>query len=153
MLIGVERKTLKLDDPTPRRSAMETSGRHARAARPWSRLIHEMAGEDLHLARLSGWLVLLSVADLLTTYSLLHHGMGFYEANPVANWWFARWDMAGMTAFKFLLIGGAIGIAEIAERRRPGRGRLVLWIGIVGSATVFLKGLSLYVHHVVPTLV
>jgi hypothetical protein len=119
----------------------------------WHGLFHELAGEGLHLARLSSWLVLLSVADLITTYALLRHGMGFYEANPVANWWFARWNMAGMTAFKFLAIGVAIGLAEFAERRRKGRGQLVLWVGILGSAAVFLKGLSLYVHHVVPTLV
>lgn len=120
--------------------------------RAWSGLCHEFAVERLHLGHLSSWLLLMSVADLVTTYTLLIQGMGFYEANPVANWWFVRWNIAGMTAFKFLAIGMVIGLAEVAERRRRGRGQLVLWVGIVATAAVFLQGISLYVRHVAPVL-
>lgn len=112
----------------------------------------EIFGDDLVLARESSWLVLLSVADLITTYVLMRHGVGAYEANPIANWWFARWNVAGMAAFKFAAIAGVIVMAEYVERRRRYRGRLVLWVGIAATTVVFLKGLSLYARHVLPNL-
>lgn len=118
----------------------------------WRRFTRELIGEELVLAREGSWLVLLSVADLITTYALMRHGVGAYEANPIANWWFARWNVAGLAAFKFAVIAGVIVLAEYAERRRPWRGRVVLWVGIVATAAVFLKGLSLYVRHVGPLL-
>ena len=61
--------------------------------------------------------------DLLMTYTLLRRGGGFYESNPIAKWWFARWNIAGMTIFKFLSLAVAIVASEVVERRRPGLGR------------------------------
>lgn len=118
----------------------------------WRRFGRELTGEELILGRESGWLVLLSVADLITTYALMRHGVGAYEANPIANWWFTRWNVAGLAAFKFAAIAGVIVVSEYAERRRPWRGRAVLWTGIIATAAVFVKGLSLYVRHVLPVL-
>jgi hypothetical protein len=123
-----------------------------RPRRRWGPFLREAAGDDLVLARESTWLVLLSVADLITTYALMRHGVGAYEANPIANWWFARWNVAGLAAFKFAAIAGVIVVAEYAERRKPWRGRVVLWLGIAATAVVFLKGLSLYARHVLPIL-
>lgn len=115
-------------------------------------LFRAIAVEGLALPRECAWLVLLSVADLITTYALMRHGVGAYEANPIANWWFARWNIAGLAAFKFAAIGCVVTIAEYAERRRAHRGRVVLWVGIAATAAVFLKGLSLYARHVLPIL-
>lgn len=120
--------------------------------RRWGPFFREVTGDHLVLAREGSWLVLLSVADLITTYALMRHGVGAYEANPIANWWFHRWNVAGLAAFKFTAIAGVITVAEYAERRKPWRGRVVLWIGIAATAAVFLKGLSLYARHVLPTL-
>lgn len=96
--------------------------------------------------RLSGegrLLVLLSILDLLVTYSLLRHPDGLhYEANPIAQWWFARWNIAGMTAFKFTAIALGIASAEIVERRRPGVGRAILLVGI--TAVLYAVGYGSY---------
>jgi hypothetical protein len=88
--------------------------------------------------------VLLSAADLFMTYALLRTGGGFYESNPLALWFFRRWNMAGMTAFKFGAIGVAIALGEVIERRRPGWGRFVLYIGCAAAAVAFFQGLRLF---------
>jgi hypothetical protein len=88
------------------------------------------------------------VLDLFMTYILLRHGVGAYEANPIARWWFVRWNIAGMTAFKFGVIGLVIGVCEFVERHRPGRGKAVLWLGCVGAAAVVVHGARLFYEHI-----
>jgi hypothetical protein len=78
------------------------------------------------------------------TYALLRAGRGVYEANPVARWFFARWNMAGMVGFKFAIIAGVIALAELIERRRPGRGKFVLAVGCLGAIYAVAVGLRLY---------
>lgn len=92
-------------------------------------------------------LAALSAADVFTTYLLLRSGSHFYESNPVAQWFFARWNMAGMVLFKFSVIAVVIAISDFVERRRPGWGRFVLLIGCVGAGYAVFKGLSLYLNH------
>jgi hypothetical protein len=55
--------------------------------------------------------------------------------------------MAGMTAFKFSIIGGVIALGEIIERRRPGWGRFVLLVGCAAAAAVVWHGFRLYMGH------
>ena len=73
-------------------------------------------------------LIALSAADVLVTYILLRRGPAFYESNPVAHWFFLRWNIAGMAVFKFSAMGLVIVIGEIVERHRPGWGRVLLLI-------------------------
>ncbi len=88
-------------------------------------------------------LVALSAADLLVTYALLRQGPSFYESNPFAQWVFQRWNIAGMTLFKFGVIAGVIVIGEVAERRRPGLGRGLMAVSCVATAAVVAYGLRL----------
>jgi hypothetical protein len=112
---------------------------------PWW---HALLGRSL-LEREGLWLIVLSAADLLITYTLLwHQGAGLYESNPLATWIFHRWNIAGMTVFKFGVIGGVIVIAEVVERRRPGLGRAVLILGSVAAAAVVIHGLRLLGRHI-----
>jgi hypothetical protein len=60
--------------------------------------------------------------------------------------------MAGMVAFKFGVIGGVIAVGEFLERKRPGRGRLVLMVGCVAAAIVVWHGLRLYLNHAAPMI-
>jgi hypothetical protein len=69
----------------------------------------------------------------------------------VAQWFFARWNIAGMVLFKFSIIGGVIAVSEFIERRRPGWGQFVLLIGCVGAAYAIYQGFNLYLHHDVPS--
>ncbi len=95
------------------------------------------------LERESLWLVLLSMADLLLTYALLRRGAHFYESNPVAQWFFARWNIAGMTMFKFGLVGSIIIMGEIIESRRPGWGRAILGLGCAAAGCVVVYSIKL----------
>jgi len=87
-------------------------------------------------------LILLSTGDLFVTYSLLWQ-QRFYEANPVARWFFERWNIAGLTAFKFGLIALVVVLGETIERHRPRVGRAILVLGCVTAAAVMLHGLRL----------
>ena len=78
------------------------------------------------------------------TFTLLRSSYSYYESNPVARWFFSRWNMAGMVMFKFAAIATAITIGEVVERRRPGLGKLVLIIGCMAAAIVVWHGLRLY---------
>lgn len=118
----------------------------------WKRLLRAAGVEPLRLGREVHWLLLLSAADLLTTYALLRQGVRFYEANPLARWWFARWNMTGMVTYKFLVIALVLIAAEIVERERPGRGRLVVVAGALAAGAVFVYGVLLYTRHVGPLL-
>jgi hypothetical protein len=86
----------------------------------------------------------LSLGDIIVTFLLLSNGPGYYESNPVAQWFLAHWDLNGMFLFKLGAIAGAITLGEIIERHKPGWGRLVLWVGCIASATVVWHGLRLY---------
>ena len=112
------------------------------------RLFHELAGEPLRLTVESRVLVLLSVLDLLMTYALLRQvGVRYYESNPVAHWFFRRWNIAGMTLFKFAVIGAVIVLCEVVERRRPGLGRGVLCVGSLAAAGVVAYSVYLFLKH------
>ncbi|SIN90832.1 hypothetical protein SAMN05444166_1560 [Singulisphaera sp. GP187] len=121
----------------------------AKAFGNWLRnLNREFHGDPLLLSRESAAILAVSVLDLLMTYVLLRQGFHFYESNPVARWFFLRWNMAGMVAFKFLLISLAIVFCEIVERRRPGLGRKVLGFGTVAASAVVAYSLLLFYRHV-----
>jgi hypothetical protein len=67
------------------------------------------------------WYVLVSALDVLFTAVLLH--FGGREVNMLANWVLARWDLAGMILFKFVLVAFVICICEIVGRKHPRVGR------------------------------
>lgn len=101
-------------------------------------------------SRLQGWivvLILVSMADLVMTYFLLSLDANFYESNPIANWFFTKWNIAGMTFFKFAVVAFVIVIAEFVERRRPGYGKFVLLVGIVVTGYVVYYSYQLYQSH------
>ena len=113
----------------------------------WSALFRAGVLEPSRVQGFAALLVILSGADLFMTYALLRASPRFFESNPVAQWFFARWNMAGMVAFKFSIIAGVIALAELIERRRAGRGKFVLMVGCVGAAYAVIVGLRLYLGH------
>ncbi len=92
-------------------------------------------------------LIVLSVADLLMTYYLLWQGGRYYEANPLANWVFRRWNVAGMTVFKFTLVAVVVTIGEFVARSRPRLGKLVILFACVSSGAAFAHGLRLLMEN------
>jgi len=91
--------------------------------------------------------IILSVGDLLMTYTLLWRHLEIYESNPIAAWILKHWDVAGMTAFKFGLVAFIIVISETVERLRPRLGRLILLFGIVGTLYAIVEGYRLLLEH------
>jgi len=81
------------------------------------------------------------------TYLLLWQGGNFYEANPVAQWFFVRWNIAGMTAFKFALVSVILVLSEIIERHRPGIGRAIMLLGCLTALAVTVHGFRLLLAH------
>ncbi len=124
-----------------------------RGRQAWRAVVREVGGRYLLLDEPIATFLLLSLLDLLVTYALLRQGVDFYEANPVARWWFARWNIAGMTIFKFLLVGLIATLCELVERQRPGRGRGVLRIACLTTAAVVAYGVWLLLRHVSPAFV
>ncbi len=106
------------------------------------------AVEESQIQGLAVLLIVLSAADLLMTVTLLRASPRFFEGNPVANWFFAWWNIYGLILFKFGILAGVIVVSEFIERRRPGWGRFVLLIGCVGAAYAVYTGLKLYMGHV-----
>jgi hypothetical protein len=109
----------------------------------WRRLIQLSSEEASHVEREGLALVALSAADLLITYALLRNGPSFYESNPIANWLYLRWNIAGMAIFKFGMMGVVIVIGEVVEHRRPGWGRGLLLVSCLVTMTVVGYGLSI----------
>ena len=88
-------------------------------------------------------LIALSLLDLLVTYALLSNFTECYEANPVAQWFFQRWNIFGMAMFKFSLVAVVIVSSEIVERRRTGWGKFLLIFACVASGAVVYQGLDI----------
>jgi Domain of unknown function (DUF5658) len=88
-------------------------------------------------------LIGLSLADLLLTYILLKLHPHAYESNPVAQWFFQRWNIFGMAIFKFALVGVVVLISEIIERRHPRRGQWVLVSACAAAGAVVFYSLRL----------
>lgn len=105
-----------------------------------------VAGKAI-LANESLLLVVLSACDLFITYLLLWRGGHFYEANPLARWFFDRWNIAGMTAFKFGLVAIIIVLCEIIERHKPRVGRAIVILGCAAALVVSIHGLRLLIGH------
>jgi hypothetical protein len=126
--------------------ALEPARRSWRESSVWevvSSWLHASARERSALEGESVALILLSLADLMVTYHLLRSGPGFYESNPIARFFFARWNIAGMAVFKFSVVGFVVVAGETVERSRPGLGRFVVLVGCVASAAVVCYGLKL----------
>lgn len=107
-----------------------------------------IGGENVLLDVEIGWILILSAADIFLTHALLRQGQQFYESNPLADWFFQRYNIAGMVAYKFLIISVVIIICEFVERRRPGLGRFVLRVGIVAAGGVVVYSLFLILTRV-----
>lgn len=94
--------------------------------------------------------VVLSAADLLITYFLLHQdhdNLRFVESNPVARFFLDRWGISGMIYFKFSMVAFVCLVTQIIARWRPVTARLVLWFAIVVMIYVVVYSARLYRTH------
>jgi hypothetical protein len=115
-------------------------GQRAGGEGPWH-------GRSVLLESEIAWLLLVSILDILLTTALLHRGPQFVESNPLAAWFFRRYNVAGLVLYKFVLISAVVVIAELVERIKPGRGRFVLRIGIIAATAVVIYSIMLHLRH------
>jgi hypothetical protein len=130
--------------PSAPPSRSEPSRRSKTSTIDWPAIIEVGLFHDSQVQGIACGLLALSAADLFMTFALLRTSPAFFESNPVAQWFFARWNMAGMVMFTFSVIAAVIAVSEFIERRRPGWGRFVLLIGCLGAAYAIYKGFNLY---------
>ncbi|QEH33085.1 hypothetical protein OJF2_15820 [Aquisphaera giovannonii] len=128
--------SLPVEVPAPVASTPRAGPRPRRRRRPATL-------EECRVQRPAVALLLLSGCDLFMTFALLRRSPAYFESNPVAMWFFARWNMAGMALFKFGAVGVAIAACELVERKRPGLGKLILILGCVAAAYAFVQGYRL----------
>jgi len=101
-------------------------------------------------SRLHWWALLfvaVSAGDLLMTYTLLWRNHRIYESNPIAEWILDRWDIVGMTAFKFGLVMFVVLISETVERHIRRVGRSILILGILMTLYAIVIGYQLLIEH------
>jgi len=135
--------------PAPTRPPSRSEPPQSRETRRigWRRILELGVFQDSQVQGIACGLLGLSAADLFMTFTLLRTSPAFFESNPVAQWFFARWNIAGMVLFKFSLIAAVIVVSEFIERRRPGWGRFVLLIGCCGAAYAVYTGYNLYMGY------
>jgi hypothetical protein len=138
--------------PPPPPSSSPRRPHRREASSSWRAHLTDVAVGAGRLQGLSLVLLTLSIIDLFVTFALLRTSPRFYESNPVALWIFRRWNIAGMTFFKFGAIAVAIALGEVIERHRPGWGKAVLLIGCVATAAVVWHGLRLYLGFEPPPI-
>lgn len=78
---------------------------------------------------LYAWLVIASSLDVLLTSLILHLGGG--EANPFAAKVIHRFDIPGMTIYKFILVSFFIVVCEVVGGLAPRAGRRMAVASIV----------------------
>ena len=81
-------------------------------------------------------LLALSAADLFMTFALLRNRRRVLRSNPLARWFFAHWNIAGMVVFKFSIIGFVIVVSEYLERAQTGLGTVCFTDRLRGRATL-----------------
>ena len=66
------------------------------------------------------------------------------ELNPVAQWVFVRWNVAGLTVYKFSMVGLIVVLGETIERHRPGVGRATGKARMNDIISPFVRALEKY---------
>ena len=81
-----------------------------KAAGVYSSAKHLLTGK-LPLQDQTTFFILVNALDIFLTY--LHLRTGSYEANPIAAFFFRKWSMLGMVAFKMSIVAAVCVIAQI----------------------------------------
>lgn len=81
--------------------------------------------------------ILVNVLDIFMTYILLRFGA--IEANPIANFFLARFGFNGMIFFKLTITAGVCVIAQLiaVESIAKAKGLLAVGTLLVGSVVVY----------------
>ncbi len=92
---------------------------------------------ELPLQNETTFFIFINVMDIFMTYILL--SFGAMEANPIANFFMAKWGFRGMIAFKLVNVLVVCLIAQFIAAKKPQTGRALLNVGslIVGIVVIY----------------
>lgn len=104
------------------------------------------------LEKESSLFILVSALDFFMTYLLLIYSGGgggteFYESNPVARFFYERWDVYGLVGFKFGAVATVAVFAQIIATERLRAARWLLNFATMLIACVVIYSLSLLLRH------
>ncbi len=89
--------------------------------------------------------ILVNVLDIYLTYLLLN--IGGDETNPIANYFFRRWNIQGLVAFKMVVVAVVTVLAQVVARKNLKRAKQLLYIGTgIVFAVVVYSGMLVYQH-------
>lgn len=92
------------------------------------------------------WFVFLSAMDAMVTWVVLYRGGR--EVNALADWVIRRYGLAGMVAYKFLLVVVVVAVCELTGRRKPATGRSLARLAVVVGCVPVALGLALLLRDV-----
>ena len=104
--------------------------------------------EPLHLPAESWVFLLLNLADLLVTNTILNHRDQWgYESNPVARYWHGQWGLYGLVFLKFTLVAVVLVICQMIHRYRPTLARRLLVVCCIIVCLVVCYGLTMVITY------
>ena len=89
------------------------------------------------------WFVFFSAIDVMLTWAIIAHDGE--EANPIARFVIAKWELPGAIAFKFSLMIFVIGICEMVGRRNDRAGGRLALVAVIISVLPVVYSLGLLV--------
>lgn len=89
--------------------------------------------------------IVVNCLDIFLTHKLLQAGA--VEANPIANYFFGRWDFNGMIAFKLAIVAVVCVIAQVIALKRFKTAQALLIIGTLLVSAVVVYSIRLYLIH------
>jgi hypothetical protein len=92
---------------------------------------------ELPLQNETIWFIFINCLDIFMTFMLLCAGA--MEANPIANFFYKRWEFNGMVAFKLITVAAVCIIAQIVAQQKLEKARWLLYAGsvIVGLVVAY----------------
>ena len=105
-----------------------------------------LLGGELPLETETIWFLLVSALDVFMTYLLIRQP-GFTEGNPVAAYFFHRWNIKGMVFYKFFMVGFITVITQIIARKREDIAARLLQFATLVVGGVVIYSLLLYLRH------
>ena len=118
----------------PKRKKKKASDK--KTAKSFSSVKHLLTGK-LPLQDQTTYFILVNALDIFLTY--LHLRSGGSEVNPIAAFFFSKWNMVGMVAFKMSIVAGVCVIAQIVALNSLQKASRLLNFG-----TVFVLCVVLY---------
>lgn len=123
--------------PAPNQQQHAQAARAAAAAERQRRYMQSFMTRKLPLQNATTMFIFINTLDIFMTYVLI--SLGAIEANPIANYFFAKFNFNGLIFFKLVIVAGVCVIAQIIAASSIRKGKDLLNFGslLVGSVVAY----------------